>query len=156
MKKLDEKLTKRLESLVSSLQKKGDMLIDPTLRKTNETPRDVLHDISDIMQKIAAIIITQKSEKITIKSNKSKKLRNTRVDWETDYQKRRLGVRLGIPHLEFLDQFAGWGKRSTLMRDLLSGFMDQKDSEFIKAIERGKELEKQSENSLLQELGLTN
>jgi len=149
--KLNEKLTKRLETLVSNLQKKGDKLIDENLRKTNETPRDILQEISDILQKIAAIVITQKSEKITIKSNKLKKLRNTREDWEDDYQKRRIAVRLGIPHLEFLDQFAGWGKRSTLMRELLSGFMDQKDSEFVKAIERGKKLEEQTKESTLTE-----
>ncbi len=148
---MNEKLTAKLESLVSSLQKKGDKLIDPTQRKTNESPRDVLQEISEILQKIAAIVITQKSEKITIKSNKTKKLRNTRVDWEDDYQKRRLAVRLQINHLEFLDRFAGWGKRSTLMRELLSGFMDQKDSEFVKAIERGKKLEEQTKESTLAE-----
>lgn len=35
---MNEKLTAKLESLVSSLQKKGDKLIDPTQRKTNESP----------------------------------------------------------------------------------------------------------------------
>lgn len=72
VKKMNEKLAARLESLVTSLQEKGDELIDPGLRKNNETQRDVLQELSNIMQKIAAIVITQKSEEITIKSSKKK------------------------------------------------------------------------------------
>lgn len=37
------------------------------------------------------------------------------------------------------------------MRELLSGFMDQKDSEFVKAIERGKKLQEQTKESTLAE-----
>lgn len=119
-------------------------MIDPTLRKTNETPQDVLHDISDILQKIAAIVITQKSEKITIRSTKRYKRQLTKIDWEIDRDKRRLSTRHTLEEMLFLDNHVGFGRRATLLQWLLREFMQKhRQKEFKEIIVRQKELEEE-------------
>lgn len=89
--------------------------------------------------------MTIETEKLIIKRSQPKKRhRLTLKDWISDYQKRKLTVRLPIELLVFLDQYAGYGSRATLMRRLLWSFKDRnKGSEFINSIERGKELEEE-------------
>lgn len=137
---------KKLEKLVTKLQIQSNKLIDPKLRPAAKTPRDILQELSVTMQKIAMLVITEKSGQVTINWNPSqRKYRLTLADWQSSYRKRSLGVRLPVELLVFLDQYAGFGNRSALIRRLLWSFRDRKESVFIDSIERGKELEEENQ-----------
>ncbi|MHA1840627.1 MAG: hypothetical protein ACTSYW_01495 [Candidatus Heimdallarchaeota archaeon] len=68
-----------------------------------------------------------------VKEKVSKKL--TIDDWKKGAEKRKLTLRLSIEELEFLDKYAGWGKRATLCRSLLKEYISREE-EFVEIISR--------------------
>ncbi len=138
------KLQEKLKQLVTNSQHSLDKLIYQNLRKNNETSRDVLQELSELMQKIAALVVTQKSDKITIRGTKTRKQQLTRADWESDSNKRRLSTRHTLEEMLFLDNHVGFGKRATLLQWLLREFMQKhRQKEFKEIMVRQKKLEEE-------------
>jgi len=76
------------------------------------------------------------------KKTKSKNDRNTIDDWKVSSDRRRISTRHTLEEMIFLERFAGYGRRATLLRWLLREYMQEhKTLEFEQIIIKQKELE---------------